>query len=478
MSERVTKEKERRLSVSSPAVGYFCFNASNANSLLLKENESEIAPNACSQTSVTPTTPKTHTHIHITSNQLVREDKQLVDKLKAARVDKSGELNKVVQIGMDRYLKRKLSPMKGNINKVVKNDNEKKIPHSLVNNRFALLSEESNKSSTNTVRESRSRPPPIYLRERSSNSLVTSLSDLIGKDTFHIVPLRKGNISETKIQVYTETGFRTVSKFLEDSKKSFYTYQLKSSKGLMVVLKGIEPDVETNEIKIALEEKGFHARSVVNILNSKKVPQPMFRVELQPDARKLKRNEVHPIYKLDLLLHRRISVEEPLKRKGPVQCQNCQEFGHTKAYCKLPTVCVVCGDLHSHTACKVTAQEQKKCSNCGKNHSANYRGCTVYKDLKKRLNAKVQSIKELGNAPCPVEIQLPSVPERNATSASYADVLRSNGQRAPAQSQNGLESMILQLTQTMNMFMNSMQSMMQEFMRNQNQLIQALLSKK
>jgi len=52
---------------------------------------------------------------------------------------------------------------------------------------------------------------------------------------------------------------------------------------------------------------------VMNILNKNKEPQPMFKIELEPECQTLKKNEVHPIYKLQLLLHRRITVEEPHK---------------------------------------------------------------------------------------------------------------------------------------------------------------------
>ena len=76
--------------------------------------------------------------------------------------------------------------------------------------------------------------------------------------------------------------------------------------------------------------------SVHNIKNKEKIPQPLFRVEITFESSKLKRNEPHPIYNLRYLLHRRITVEEPRKRKDPPQCLNCQEFGHTKSYCKLP----------------------------------------------------------------------------------------------------------------------------------------------
>jgi len=97
----------------------------------------------------------------------------------------------------------------------------------------------------------------------------------------------------------------------------------------LVVLKGIEPDVTSKEVIDALKEKGFSAKNVSNIISRKKEPQPLFRVELEPDSRVLKKNEVHPLYNLQYLLHRRINMEEPHKRNGPVQCTNSQEYGHS-----------------------------------------------------------------------------------------------------------------------------------------------------
>jgi len=44
--------------------------------------------------------------------------------------------------------------------------------------------------------------------------------------------------------------------------KSYYTYQLKSSKGPQVVLKGIEPDVTAKEVIDAFKEKGLQRTSV------------------------------------------------------------------------------------------------------------------------------------------------------------------------------------------------------------------------
>ena len=131
-------------------------------------------------------------------------------------------------------------------------------------------------------------------------------------------------------------------------------------------------------------------KSVYNIRNKQNEPQPMFKVELEPDSTKLKNNEVHPIYNLRLLKHRKITVEEPYKRRGPVQCTNCQEYGHTQSYCTLRPVCVICGELQSTAECKANKADQnaKKCCNCSGNHTANYRGCPVYMDIMNKNKPK------------------------------------------------------------------------------------------
>jgi len=131
------------------------------------------------------------------------------------------------------------------------------------------------------------------------------------------------NIQETKVQTKFEDIYRLLSKYLAENIKNFYTYQLISSIGLQDVLKGIESDVTPAEITMALQEKGFSAKTVFNILNRDRKPQPLFKVELEPENKPLKKYEVHPIYNLQFLLHRRITVEEPHKRNGPVQCANC-----------------------------------------------------------------------------------------------------------------------------------------------------------
>lgn len=44
-------------------------------------------------------------------------------------------------------------------------------------------------------------------------------------------------------------------------------------------------------------------------------------------------------------------MEEPNKRSGPVRGRNWLEISHTRAYSKLPTVCVICGVPHDMVQC-------------------------------------------------------------------------------------------------------------------------------
>ena len=64
----------------------------------------------------------------------------------------------------------------------------------------------------------------------NSNTLVQNLIALLGENAFYVIPIKRGTINETKIQVNCENDYRKVVTDLETRKKSFYTYQLKVAK--------------------------------------------------------------------------------------------------------------------------------------------------------------------------------------------------------------------------------------------------------
>ena len=97
----------------------------------------------------------------------------------------SGSKNLAPQ-GILRYIninKRKISPQQTPEKKQKNSDDP------LKNNRFALLSNDNSKDESRTPEIMAAKPTPIFLRETGTSELVKVFTDLIGKNTFHIVPL-------------------------------------------------------------------------------------------------------------------------------------------------------------------------------------------------------------------------------------------------------------------------------------------------
>lgn len=388
-----------------------------------------------------------------------------------------------VQTGINIYFAKRVlsSPTNGNRHSAkIQKTNPVKPSLELGQNRYAILAEENDSD----PKPKSQKPPPIYLRERNSNSLIKDITQNIGPNNFHVISILRGQVHETKIQIYSESNYRKIVNLFDKLKKSYYTYQLKSSKGLSVVLKGIEPFVECDEIKTALSDEGFQIKSVFNIQNQKKIPQPLFRVELEFDSKLLKKGEPHPIYSLRYLLHRKITIEVPHKRSGPIQCHNCQEYGHTKSYCTLPSVCVICGDLHETGSCTKTKEDStiKKCSNCGGNHTANYRGCAVYQSFIKKTENVTQKHETWKTQKFPPLSAAQSFANPlTKQGVSYASALKSGHSATvhaqPAPPSSSLEQTLQIFMQNMSQFMSGMQNMMQEMIKNQSLLLQHLMSK-
>lgn len=408
------------------------------------------------------------------------------DAISISTINEVSTNNNNTTSGIKRYLtitKRKLSP----ISKETEVNPKQKISKQEVNNqnRFAILSADNEKKDDNqysanneAISMPKPRPPPIYIREASNNKLIESIQSCVGKNNFYVVDIKRGQLSETKVQAFTEAYYCNIVELLEKNNKQFYTYQLKSAKGLKVVIKGIDHNVDPADIKKDLIEQGFEVKNVVNIINRFKVRQPMFKVELTPEASKAPKGKPHPIYNVKYVLYRKITVEEPHKTNTLPQCQNCQEYGHTKTYCKLASVCVACGELHETKQCNKDKKNSiyKKCSNCNGQHTANYRGCPVYRHL---INISSQPnrppIRPMGPilSNPPPQSNLFQAQKQNYGSLSYAEVIKRN------QPQSNLVNESDNLSQIIIMLVTNMQQLAATVQEMQKTLIaqNAILAK-
>jgi hypothetical protein len=85
----------------------------------------------------------------------------------------------------------------------------------------------------------------------------------------------------------------------------------------------------------------------------------------------------------------RVKEETYKAPKRTLQCKRCQRFGHTQRNCGYAPSCVACGDAHPSGKC-VTPKQQLKCCSCGGNHTADYRGCSSWKEAKASAAKRAQ----------------------------------------------------------------------------------------
>jgi hypothetical protein len=119
------------------------------------------------------------------------------------------------------------------------------------------------------------------------------------------------------------------------------------------------------------------------------------------------------------------------------------------------------------TECQKAKETPPKCALCSGEHTANYMGCTVYKELQnasgKQTNRNQQLLDRQSSTPH--TINLPNPQEHLPTSTTYSQVLSSNHMT------NELDSLGLQL----NTLLNEFKAMFTQLI-NQNNMILSMLS--
>lgn len=218
-------------------------------------------------------------------------------------------------------------------------------------------------------------PPPIFVRGLLDFVAFRNiLINLVGINNFFV----KATSKNLKIQSINSDTYRSIIKYLKESKAEYHTFQPYEDKSFRIVVRNLHPSTPTTEIGIAIQEIGYTVRNVTNVLHKiTKSNLPIFFVDLEPA-------EINKdIFHINTLLNTKIKIEEPYKRRDIIQCINCQEYGHSKTYCAYPSRCVRCNSNHPTSACTKTKDQPPVCVLCGGNHTANYRGCQIHKNLQK-----------------------------------------------------------------------------------------------
>lgn len=227
-------------------------------------------------------------------------------------------------------------------------------------------------------------PPPIIIKGiKDFASLRSELIDLVGTDNFTF----KSSINSLKVQTKNPEAYRAIIHLLQEAEAKFHTYQMQENKAYRIVIRNLHPTTNTAEIRTELEAIGFQVRQITNVLHkTTKLKLPIFFVDLEPSE--LNKD----IFHINHILHTKVKIEEPYKKRELVQCLNCQEYGHTKTYCAHTPRCVRCAEHHITSECLKPRDLPAKCALCQGEHPANYKGCQIHKELQRRRNPNTRTI--------------------------------------------------------------------------------------
>lgn len=342
----------------------------------------------------------------------------------------------------------------------INNANKNEI---VTTNRYSHLSEEKdeslNKAADAAVKTPK--PPPIFVYGVINyKEMITNLNQVIKTDQFTTKTLTDNTI---KINSNTPEDYRKLIHHMRNTNIIHHTYQPKENRAFRVVIKKLHHSTPVEDIKEDLTKLGHTVRNIHNGRSRvTKEPLNLFFVDLEPaDNNK-------EIYNLRGLQNRVVIIEPPKKIKGLSQCMRCQQYGHTKAYCNRPYVCVKCGESHKSEDCKKSANAPAKCALCNGPHPANYRGCEFYHTLLKkpnnannRLNLQQRTVPSTHN-----QNIRPQIPEQEPHKRRYSDTLRGSN-NVPTQYNEDSPT-------TLSAFLQEFKGMFQQLVQQNNMILNML----
>jgi hypothetical protein len=219
-------------------------------------------------------------------------------------------------------------------------------------------------------------PPLFYVSEGYGfSTLKNALFDITDPSSFQFRSTPKYLI----IHAGNVIAWNTIFKYLADNEQlKFHTHLPKPLKPYSVFIRHLHLSTPVEDIQAHNTDKGHEVIQVTNILHRiNKNAMPLFRIDLKPATNN------SDILNLDSLLHTKIKIELPKKKRAPPQCKSCQAYFHTSNFCHHTPRWVKCGDNHISFECSKLPSTPAKCELCSGSHTAPYKGCPVYKNITK-----------------------------------------------------------------------------------------------
>ncbi|CAG4948021.1 unnamed protein product [Colias eurytheme] len=272
-------------------------------------------------------------------------------------------------------------------------------------------------------------PPPIIVENvKNYQQFYDLLSENLMKDSF-IMKMMNGE--KVKINSNDGDSYRAITKHLLQNNCLWYSYENKQERPIRVMAKNLHSSYVPARILEDLTSKGYKIQDAVNKLSWKnKEPLNMFMLSFDKDE------DIKKIYGIKSILGCKVDIQ-PLKTSKLIpQCKRCQAYGHTQKYCSKEPRCVKCTGKHLTKDCNKPTTMKPKCVHCGEPHPANYRGCTVAKELQiiknKSIKRNVQPNLQILNKEKVTKLSKLTTTKE----LSYASVTRGAQPQTSSQSQN------------------------------------------
>jgi len=326
-----------------------------------------------------------------------------------------------------------------------------------ISNRFSFLGEEEDMRADRT--SGSLKPPPIFLYGITDvRKLSEALKEAIDSTSFYFKIITK---TQLRVNANTPEVYKKIMDFIRSRNLIGHTFTQKDQRPFRIVIRNLHHSTPTEEIQKVLEDSGHTVRGP--IINARygpdKKPTSTFFVnlELRPNNKE--------VYDIKNIFHTRITIEPPKRKTGLVQCTRCQQYNHTKNNCMRPWRCVKCAENHKTADCPKTDRNTPAvCALCLDKHPANYKGCSVYREILARKNKESKHYTQNlpfrsrptmqtsnPNPPPPTQETQENVPRSKSGVRTYAQAASSGTEHYHSTQQNepsnNMEALILKQSQ-------------------------------
>ena len=248
-----------------------------------------------------------------------------------------------------------------------------------VSNSFSELPVDQTEEKEQRRSKKPTKPPPIVLYGIEDVNKLTKLLETVAESSKFAYKI----VNKNQLRVICENTeiYKQIIALVRENELIGHTFNLKGQRCYRVVIKNLHHTTPHEAIIEAIENTGnMVSGEIINArAGPEKKPTSTFFVNITPGPDNKSVKDIKVIH------HQVVTIEDPRKRKTVVQCQRCQQYGHSKNYCLRPYRCVKCGQSHKTSECtKVDRNTPATCALCFGPHPANYKGCQVYKEIQAR----------------------------------------------------------------------------------------------